>query len=88
MELKNLTEEVVLELYDQQIRKKENMCHCEKCRLDTIALALSSLKARYAGSQPGEIITRVAINDRQVRADALVALLDAAEAVRKNPHHD
>lgn len=87
MELKNYTEDVVLELYDQVIRKKENVCTCEKCRVDIVALALSRLKARYAGSAPGEVLTRVDIAGRQVRADALVALLEATEQVRQNPHH-
>lgn len=82
MELKNLTEDVVIELYDEIISRKMGICNCDKCRHDTIALALSHLKARYAGSGEDAVLTRLQLSDPQVRADATVALLAASRAVQ------
>jgi len=88
MELKNLTEEVVIELYDDIIGGKTGICSCEKCRHNTIALALSHLKARYAGSGEDAVLTRLQLSDPQVRTDATVALLAASRAVQKKLPHD
>ena len=87
MELKNLTEDVVIELYDEIIGGKMGICDCDKCRHDTIALALSHLKARYAGSGEDAVLTRLQLSDPQVRTDATVALLTASRAIQGQLPH-
>ncbi|HBG42878.1 MAG TPA: competence protein ComFB [Firmicutes bacterium] len=86
MELKNLTEDVVIELYDEIISGQAGICSCDRCRHDTIALALSHLKARYAGSGEGEVLVRLQLSDSQVRADVMMALLSASRTVQGRPH--
>jgi hypothetical protein len=50
-------------------------------------LALSKLKGRYAVSPEGEIFAKLSREDRQVRADALVMIMEAADLVVKQPNH-
>jgi competence protein ComFB len=44
-ELKNCTELIVAQIADRLL-PESNICGCEKCRLDVIALALNQLPAR------------------------------------------
>jgi competence protein ComFB len=80
-------EDVVREVYDDMIAKNDRFCKCERCRIDTMLIALKRLKGMYAGSLEGEIFTKLSRDDRQVRADALIVLLEAAEQVAKHPNH-
>ncbi len=87
MSLKNYMEEVVVEIFQEVRGMHTDFCNCEKCNRDVIAYALSKLKGRYAVSPEGEIIARVEQSDRQVRADALLAVMEALETVSKQPRH-
>ena len=87
MQLKNYMEDVVVEVYDAYLGRHPELCHCERCRLDTIALALASLKGLYATTPEGEIFARIARDDRQIRADALMAVIKASEIVVAKPRH-
>jgi competence protein ComFB len=80
-------EDVVREVYNEIITKEDRFCKCERCRIDTMLIALKRLKGMYAGSLEGEIFTKLSRDDRQVRADALIVLLEAAEQVSKHPNH-
>lgn len=86
--MKNYMEDVVLSVYDEFRAKYPKFCNCERCKADTIAIALTKLKGRYAVSPEGEIFAKLSRDDRQVRADALVVLMEAAELVSKQPNHN
>lgn len=85
--LKNYMEDVVMSVYDDYRRRHPEICQCEQCRLDVIALALTRLRGMYAATPEGEILTRVARDDRQVRADALIAVMEASRIVAEKPRH-
>ena len=87
MQLKNYMEDVVVEVCDAYLAKHSELCRCERCRLDIIALALASLKGLYATSPEGEIFAKIARDDRQIRADALMAVIKASELVAAKPRH-
>jgi competence protein ComFB len=80
-------EDVVCEVYDEMIRINPQFCTCERCKLDTMLIALKELKGMYAASLEGEIFAELSRDDRQIRTDALVILLQAAERVTNNPNH-
>jgi competence protein ComFB len=80
-------EDVVVEGYEDFAKRNPKYCNCERCKTDMIALALTHLRGKYAVSLEGEVLAKVARDDCQVRTDALVALMDAAEIVAKNPKH-
>jgi competence protein ComFB len=82
-------EDVVLEIYEEFTGTTPDFgyCKCPRCKADVIALALTNLRGRYAVSPEGEVWAKLAKDDRQVRADALVAVMAAISLVSKNPNH-
>lgn len=87
LNFKNYMEDVVVDVYKEFQKKYPQYCSCPRCSADTLVLALSKLKGRYAVSPEGEIFARLSREDRQVRADALVMIMEAAEVVAKQPNH-
>ena len=85
--MKNFAEDVIIEVFEEIKGTNPNFCNCEKCRRDVIALALTKIRGRYACSPEGEIFARVEQSDRQVRADALFAVMEAMDTVIKRPRH-
>lgn len=85
--LKNYMEDVAREVLEEIKGMRPEVCFCEICVQDILALALSRLKGKYAVTAEGEIFARVAQSDRQVRADALVAVMESMEVITKNPRH-
>ncbi len=88
MSLKNFMEDVVKEVFQDVKKARSDFCSCDRCREDVIALALTNIKGRYATTPEGEIFARVEQSDRQVRTDALLAVMQAVDVVSKNPKHD
>lgn len=85
----NLLEKVVADEIKEILAEKEDVCSCEQCRNDILALALSNLKPRYAGSEEGEVILKSTdISSEQTRMDIFKEILKAIEKVKKTPHHN
>jgi competence protein ComFB len=87
LDFRNYMEDVVREVYVEMMRVNPQFCTCERCKMDTMLLALKQLKGMYAASIQGEIFMKLSRDDRQIRIDALVILLQAAEQVAKYPNH-
>ncbi|HHZ20885.1 MAG TPA: late competence development ComFB family protein [Firmicutes bacterium] len=87
MFLKNYMEDVVNSVYEDYLKSNPEFCKCERCRQDMLALALSHLRGKYAVGLEGEIFAKMSREDRQVRADALLAINEAAKTVSNYPKH-
>ena len=86
MELHNYMEDVVLNNLNLLL-EKEDMCKCEKCKLDIMALALNKLPSKYVVTQRGRIYTKLAEIELQFKADVVRELTKAIEVVKKKPQH-
>lgn len=86
--LRNYSEEAVDNLLDNVLSKYNNICKCEKCKLDIKAYALNLLKPKYIVSEQGEIYTR-AINeiDKQEVINITEYIMKGIDIVSKNPKH-
>lgn len=84
--LKNYMEELVSTKTDELL-KFMNMCQCEKCRLDIIAIALNELPTKYVVSEKGELYTKLNELEQQFEIDVETAIVKAAVLVSKNPKH-
>ncbi|MDL2258483.1 late competence development ComFB family protein [Eubacteriales bacterium OttesenSCG-928-K08] len=84
--LVNVTEEVVNMLIDNVI-EEEHACTCEKCRLDTIALALNALPPKYVVTEQGDMIETFRSTVTQKRVDIYQAILKAVQQVKETPRH-
>ena len=86
MILKNYMEEIVFSLIDD-VMKDIEMCKCEKCMMDTIAIALNNLPTKYVVTEKGEIYSKINMFKTQVEVDVITAITKAAMIVRRRPHH-
>lgn len=87
MNFKNYMEDVVVSVYQEFLNSNPDYCRCDLCRADVIALALRQLRGLYAVTDEGEIFVKVSCEDRQIRADVLVVIIDSARKVAQNPRH-
>lgn len=85
--LKNYMEELVINKADELL-KLLNICKCEKCRLDIIALALNDLPTRYVVSEKGALYTKLNELEQQFEIDVETAIVKAAVLVSKSPKHN
>jgi hypothetical protein len=86
--MKNALEEIADEVFDQLRDRAADFCMCPQCRDDAITNALNQLRPRYmSGSLIGSAITRVALSQRQARAELSVVMLDAMRRVSRRPRH-
>lgn len=87
MELRNYMEDVVKQVFEEYLQRDPSFCRCDRCRRDTLVMTLNQLRGKYVGSQEGEIRAAVNASDRQAKADAMLALMQAVEQVKSHPHH-
>lgn len=64
-----------------------DICKCEKCRFDMIAMAANRLKPQYIVSKQGQVFAKANALSQQSQADVLTEVIKAVEKVSKNPRH-
>lgn len=86
--LKNFSETEVSILLEEILKRYDDICKCDKCKLDIKALALNSLSTKYIVSEQGEIYTK-ALNEvnKQEQINVVMAITKAIDVVSANPKH-
>jgi len=82
----NLTERLVKEKA-AEVMKKMNVCGCETCGLDVLALALNSLQNKYVTTDAGRQHLLLNIYQKQYETDIVAALTKACVRVKVSPRH-
>ena len=89
--LKNYTEVAVTEVFEEvlaALRKKDpNICACDRCREDVMAVALNRLPPKYIATDKGEIFTKVNFDRVGGKAEIIASLIHGFELVGKHPRH-
>ena len=86
--LKNFSETEVSNRLNTILKGYDNICKCEKCKLDIEALALNSLSTKYTVSEQGELYTSVLSEiSKQETVDVTTAIIRAIDIVSANPRH-
>ncbi|MDK2823275.1 MAG: competence protein ComFB [Clostridia bacterium] len=83
----NLTELLVSQLVEEQCKKRSDVCFCDTCKADIMAMALNHLPPRYVNTDKGELFVRTGVLNSQLSTDLLVEVSKAIEHVSKNPRH-
>ena len=84
-----MMEKIVRDIVEDLFSMEEmDICKCDKCKADVIALALNNLPPKYVVTEKGRIFTELEAYTFQFRADVLKAVVEAMEIVRKNPRPD
>jgi len=86
--LRNYMEEVVNRTLEEILSPRDDVCKCERCKLDIMALALNHLPPKYVVTDMGYIYTKVNELESQFKADVTVAVTNALKIIRKNPRHE
>lgn len=84
--LKNVMEEVVLRKIDELV---DNLgcCKCEQCKMDIASYVLNRVKAKYVVSLEGELMSKLDSLSVEFDIDVVKHIVEAAQIIKKNPHH-
>lgn len=86
MQLKNCMEDSV-ERYIDDIINELDMCTCDKCRLDVMAIALNNLPPQYTVTKDGALYNKVKTMESQFRTKIIAEITKAAKIVMKDAKH-
>jgi competence protein ComFB len=87
MQVHNFTEDMVEDELDRLLDETDDICKCQKCRLDIMVWALNRLPPKYVITDKGRMYTKLAEQDIQFRADVIRELTKAMLYISKNPRH-
>lgn len=87
MEVKNYMELYVWDMLDRVLEKRQDVCKCDICRYDIVALALNDLPPRYVVSEQGETYTKAKTLEQQFMIDVIAKITQAATVVAQHPRH-
>lgn len=77
-----------MQVLDDMLREKPEVCGCDRCRTDMAVFALNRLQPAYVTSGLGETLTRVHAEEDQSRAQAAAQVAMAIKVIAKSPRHD
>ena len=84
--LRNYTEEAVKAYLDRWFPEAD-MCHCDTCRLDVMALMLNTLKPKYVVTDTGALYAQLDEFEPQNKIDFMTIMSQSCEMVKKDPRH-
>lgn len=84
--LVNVMDEL-LDRFQDDMMRKFGMCTCERCRLDTRALALSNLTGKYVVLNADSVCPMLNFYENRYQSTITAQLTQACEIVMHNPHH-
>lgn len=84
--IKNYMEELVDMMIDN-VLKDLNICSCNQCKTDIMAIALNMLPTKYVVTKEGTAYTKTNLLIQQFEVDIITAVTKAAEIVKKSPRH-
>ncbi len=83
---KNYMEDCVESIFET-VYSDLDMCKCENCKMDTIALALNMLKPKYVVTKEELMYEKLDLLQLQMEVDVVTALTNASEVVKQHPRH-
>ena len=86
-QLRNYTEEAV-HLYMDRWFKEADVCQCDICRLDVMAIMLNNLPPKYVVTDTGALYAQLTDFDPQNKLDYMVSMTQAVQIVKGSPRHE
>ncbi|MBU0503792.1 MAG: late competence development ComFB family protein [Candidatus Omnitrophota bacterium] len=87
MQIRNYMEDMVSDALEELLVQKDDICKCQKCKLDMMVWALNRLPPKYAVSEKGRLFTKLEEEETQFKADVTRELTKAIVNINKNPRH-
>ena len=82
----NVSEVLVKEKLSR-VMEKMNVCSCEACTNDVLALTLNTLPTKYVTTDGGKQYSQLELYKKQYETDVLAALTRACVRVKASPRH-
>ena len=82
--LRNYTEEAV-KLYMDKWFEKADVCQCDICRMDVMAIMLNNLKPKYVVTDKGALFAQLDDFDPQYKIDFITIMNQAVKIVGNGP---
>ena len=82
----NILEEV-MRMEAPKVMKGFDMCECDRCINDVLALALNRMPPKYVVSQKGALFAKIASYGNQYKTDIYTSLTHACVIVKDSPSH-
>ena len=86
--LKNFMEDVVEDLVNKLWKEDIDICKCNKCKNDVMALSLNKLPPKYFSSDKGNVWAKLLYSDNQKMTDVMKAVAESMKIVNQNQRHD
>jgi len=67
--------------------READICQCEECRLDVMALMMNNLKPKYVVTDKGALYAQLDDFDPQYKIDFMTLLSQAVQTVKNDPRH-
>jgi competence protein ComFB len=80
-------EDAVEDELDQLLADIDDICKCQRCKMDIMVFALNRLPPKYVITDKGRLYTKLTEQEMQFRADVIKELTKAIMKVSKNPQH-
>lgn len=85
-QLRNYTEDEVRGYLDKWFSEAD-VCHCDGCRLDVMAIMLNNLPPHYVVTDQGALYAQMDDFSMQHRVDMMSTMAMAAQIVKARPRH-
>ncbi len=86
MVIYNYIEKMVQKLLPQ-IMKEANMCQCDVCKIDVIAISLNNIAPKYVVTEKGALYAKLSTLEAQKEADVILQMTKACQIVKAKPRH-
>ena len=87
MKFHNYMEDVAWDALEKILSGRDDICKCDRCKWDLVALTLNKFPPKYVVTQKGGVYTRLAELELQFKVDIVRELAVAMEVVRAKPNH-
>jgi len=84
---KNYMEGIAKRNLEEQLSNRDDLCKCERCKLDMLAYAMNHLPSKYVVSDRGHIYTKLQEMEVQFNTDVTREVLKAIELIKQNKRH-
>ena len=85
-QLRNYTEDAV-RFYVDRWFSEADVCQCDSCRLDVMAIMLNNLEQHYVVTDQGALYAQMSDFDPQFKADLMTNMGLAVQMAKKTPKH-
>ena len=86
-QLRNYTEEAV-KTYIARWFPETDICQCDDCKLDVMAIMLNNLSPQYVVTEKGALFAQMGDFDPQKKVDLMSNMSHAVNMVKERPSHN